>query len=212
MADEQVEQRETAEDAALADEGERKPAEGAERRAGSERTFTQSEVSRMMAREKAQGRSSALAELGIDPKDTEAVALVKAFLESRSAVQKDADDSAKGALEDAENRAAMAEAKLRLIEGGVSPAYVDDAVSLVLAKAADAPDGPELDLEGAIHELRPRYPMFFGADGDKGDTGTGAPMGGADAGAQQREERGSLGRRLAAQRPKSTGKSFWTNG
>ncbi len=46
------------------------------------KTFTQEQVTRMMTREKNQGRNAVYRELGIDPKDTKTVNMFKAFIES----------------------------------------------------------------------------------------------------------------------------------
>ena len=48
-----------------------------------EKTFTQEQINAMMTREKNQGRNAILKELGIDPKDTKMVAMVKALIDSQ---------------------------------------------------------------------------------------------------------------------------------
>ena len=81
---------------------------------GSEKSFTQKQVSAMMAKEKKQGRAAAFKELGIDPKDTKMVSMFKAFVESQKtddekAAEKSKEEQAK--LDEANNRALIAEAK-----------------------------------------------------------------------------------------------------
>ena len=64
------------------EEKENKGKEDKKVKSKSDKTFSQSQVNRMMTREKNQGRNAVLRELGIDPKDKNAIAAVKALIES----------------------------------------------------------------------------------------------------------------------------------
>lgn len=184
------------------------------------KTFTQEQVNKMMTREKNQGRSAALKELGIDPKDSKMVAMVKALIESQKtdeqkAAEKDAE--AQNKMNEAEQRAQTAEAKAEAMMLGVKTQYVDDVVTLALAKMTE-----DSDLKTIIGEFKTKYPVWFGEseDDDKGDKdkgkgktgqkGTGSSVKSADK-TKRNEEKG-LGARLAAQR-RGTGKksSYWGN-
>ena len=179
----------------------------------SEKTFTQDQVNRMMTREKNQGRNAVYKELGIDPKDTKTVAQFKAFIESQKteeqkAAEKESADKAKQA--ESEHRVAVAEAKMM----GVKPQYVEDAVTLVLAKL-----GEDTDVKTLLGELKTKYPIWFGesddednkgAKGKTGQKGTGSSVKQAEKGGKKGEAEKGFGARLAAQRKSGAKKSsYW---
>lgn len=184
------------------------------------KTFTQEQVNKMMTREKNQGRNAALRELGIDPKDSKMVAMVKAFIDSQKtdeqkAAEKDAENQTK--MKEAEQRAQVAEAKAEAMMLGVKTQYVEDVVILALAKMTE-----DSDLKTIIGEFKTKYPVWFGEseDDDKGgkDKGKGktGQKGTGSSIKASKEDKGkeekSLGARLAAQR-RGTGKksSYWGN-
>ena len=106
----------------------------------SDKTFTQDQVTRMMTREKNQGRNAAYKELGIDPKDDKMVKMFKAFVESQKtdeqkAAEKESENQTK--MNEAEQRAQVAEAKAEAMMLGVKTQYVDDVVTLALAKMTE---------------------------------------------------------------------------
>lgn len=183
----------------------------------SEKTFTQDQVNRMMTREKNQGRNAVYKELGIDPKDTKTVAQFKAFIESQKteeqkAAEKESADKAKQA--ESEHRVAVAEAKAEAMMMGVKPQYVEDAVTLVLAKL-----GEDTDVKTLLGELKTKYPTWFGesddeddkgAKGKTGQKGTGSSVKQAEKGGKKGEAEKGLGARLAAQRKSGAKKfSYW---
>ena len=190
---------------------------GGDDKGKSGKTFTQEQVNKMMTREKNQGRSAALKELGIDPKDSKMVAMVKALIESQKtdeqkAAEKDAENQTK--MNEAEQRAQVAEAKAEAMMLGVKTQYVDDVVTLALAKMTD-----DSDLKTIIGEFKTKYPVWFGESGkedddkDKskgktGQKGTGSSV--KDSGKEKGGENKSLGARLAAQRKTGNKKSsYW---
>lgn len=193
---------------------------GGDDKGKSGKTFTQEQVNKMMTREKNQGRSAALKELGIDPKDSKMVAMVKALIESQKtdeqkAAEKDAENQTK--MNEAEQRAQVAEAKAEAMMLGVKTQYVDDVVTLALAKMTE-----DSDLKTIIGEFKTKYPAWFGESGDddeggkdKGKGKTGQRGTGSSVKTSKedkgKEEKG-LGARLAAQR-RGTGKksSYWGN-
>lgn len=179
------------------------------------KTFTQEQVNRMMAREKSQGRNTVFKELGIDPKDTKAVAMVKALIESQKteeqkAAEKESETQSK--VLEAERRAQLAEAKAEAMMLGVKSQYVDDAVTLAIAKLSD-----DTDLKTIIGEFKTKYPVWFqpdekGGKPDKGKTGqrgTGSSV--KSASKDKKGEEKGLGARLAAQRKTNKKTSYWGN-
>lgn len=184
------------------------------------KTFTQDQVNRMMTREKNQGRNAVYKELGIDPKDTKAIAMVKALIDSQKtdeqkAAEKESENQTK--MNEAEQRAQVAEAKAEAMMLGVKTQYVDDVVTLALAKMTE-----DSDLKTIIGEFKTKYPVWFGESseeddknkdkgkGKTGQRGTGSSVKNSDK--EKKGEEKGLGARLAAQR-KSSGKksSYWGN-
>lgn len=192
---------------------------GGDDKGKSGKTFTQEQVNKMMTREKNQGRNAALKELGIDSKDSKMVAMVKAFIESQKtdeqkAAEKDAENQTK--MNEAEQRAQVAEAKAEAMMLGVKTQYVDDVVTLALAKMTE-----DSDLKTIIGEFKTKYPIWFSEseddddkknkeEGKTGQKGTGSSI------KTSKEDKGKegkgLGARLAVQR-RNAGKksSYWGN-
>ena len=199
------------------DSDERK-SDNKEKESKSEKTFTQDQVNKMMTREKNQGRNAVYKELGIDPKDSKSIAMVKALIDSQKsdeqkAAEKENENQTK--VNEAEQRAQFAEAKAEAMMLGVKTQYVEDVVTLALAKMTE-----DSDLKTIIGEFKTKYPVWFGeSDEDKkedkkgktGQKGTGSSIKTPEKGKKGEETKG-LGARLAAQR-KSSGKksSYWGN-
>lgn len=181
-----------------------------------EKTFTQSDVTRMMTREKKQGRNSVFNELGIDPNDKKSIAMVKALMESQRQSAQPAQpesDAVNEQLAEAERRARMAEAKAEAMMLGVKPQFVDDVVTLATVRLAEQGEGAEF--KDVIGELKSRYPLWFGEDEDDksatGKRGTGSSVN-PDAGSKGSKEDEGIGKRLAAQRkPHRKQGSYWGN-
>ena len=143
-----------------------------------EKTFSQEEVSRMMTREKQQGKQSVLNALGFK---TEADAksafnLLKALQDSQKSEQEKAEEKKNTAIQEkaeAEKRAELAEAKLSCVMNGVDKDSVEDVLTIALAKVTD-----DKTLDDVIGEMKTqaKYASFFTKqqDGDGGN-GTGKP-------------------------------------
>lgn len=185
-----------------------------------EKTFTQAEVNRMMAREKHQGVNSVYNELGIKPGDKKTLSAIKEYLASqKSEEQKALEAEAAHASEiaKANERAAIAEAKAEAMMIGVQTQFVEDATTLALAKVA-AEDGT--DIKTALGELKTKYPIWFGAvkedsEEDKKDTGkskVGQKGTGSSVKASEKDKGGeakSLGARLAAKKHGTAKSTYW---
>lgn len=175
--------------------------------ASGDKTFTQDEVTKMMTKEKKQGRNSVYNELGIDPNDSKTIALVRAL----AASQKETNDAShSGAsneeLDEANHRAMVAEAKAEAMMHGILPKYVDDAVALALPKVDE-----ENDLKSVIKDLKAKYPIWAkpeeGSD-NAGKKGTGSSISSSGGGKSGKQE--SIGARLAASRKAGKPKqSYW---
>lgn len=180
------------------------------------KTFTQDQVNRMMTREKNQGRNAVYKELGIDPKDSKAIAMVKALIDSQKTdEEKAAEEKAENQnkMNEAEKRAQVAEAKAEAMMLGVKTQYVEDVVTLALAKMTE-----DSDIKTIIGEFKTKYPVWFGESeedrdnkdkkGKTGHKGTGSSVNSSKE--DKKEETKSLGARLAAQRRGSSKKtSYW---
>ena len=194
------------------------------------KTFTQDQVNRMMAREKHQGANSVYKELGIDPKDSKAISLVKALIASQKTDEQKAAEQSK-ALVEAQNKAALSEAKAEAMMIGVQPQFVEDAVTLAMAKMQNDAGS---DIKTVLGELKTKYPVWFGKaagqDDDEdsskdgkgkntstknkdnktvGQRGTGSSIK-TNTGGKKDDEEKNLGARLAAKRKTSNAhKSLW---
>lgn len=180
--------------------------------AGGDKTFTQDDVTRMMAKEKKQGRSSAFNELGIDPSNKKMVEAAKAFFSKLSGGDS-VDDDASDAVDDGkavelESELVVANAKVAAMKQGVNPQYVDDVVTLISARMKQ---DESVKLDTAIGELKKKYPSWFVVEQNSknvGKFGTGSSVS-ANSG---KSGDNSLGKRLAAQRKVSSNKkSYWNN-
>lgn len=189
-----------------------KPDSSSDSSAGDDKTFTQDDVTRMMAKEKKQGRSSAFNELGIDPSNKKMVEAAKAFFSKLSggdSVDDDASDAADdGKAAELESELVVANAKVAAMKQGVNPQYVDDVVTLISARMKQ---DESVKLDTAIGELKKKYPSWFVVEQNSkniGKFGTGSSVS-ANSG---KSGDNSLGKRLAAQRKVSSNKkSYWNN-
>lgn len=179
------------------------------------KTFSQDDVTRMMTREKQQGRNAVFNELGIDPNDTKTIEMVKAIM----AAQKQDEEppvAPSADLIEAQHRADVAEAKAEAMMLGAQPKFVDDIVTLAAAKLQGS---DETDFKTVVSQIKEKYPVWFGEGGSDDDSknsvgsrGTGSSIG-SNAGAKKDAGAGelSLGQRLAASKKLSKpAKSFWS--
>lgn len=224
LTEEEIEENEEVEDQ---DGNKEEPGKSGDNKSGKNddkgsdgKTFTQEQVTRMMTREKNQGRNAAYKELGIDPKDSKMVNMFKAFVESQKtdeqkAAEKESENQTK--MNEAEQRAQVAEAKAEAMMLGVKTQYVDDVVTLALAKMTE-----DSDLKTIIGEFKTKYPVWFGESseeddknknkekGKTGQKGTGSSIKNSDK--EKKGEEKGLGARLAAQRKSGSKKSsYWGN-
>lgn len=187
--------------------------------ANTEKTFTQTEVTQMMTKEKSQGRAAAYRALGLDPSDEKAIEDAKKLLgddgdDSTDAGNKNIDTvDADGKTDTSEleekfitleQRVMMAEAKAEAMASGVNAQYVDDVVTLAMSKISK-----DDDFSNVLNGLKAKYPNFFAASSEEtGKKGTGSSVSGSKPGSDKGAGSG-LGARLAAQRTTAPKQSFW---
>lgn len=180
------------------------------------KTFTQDEVNKMMTREKRQGAASVYKELGIKASDKDMLKAVKEFIASKKTDTQKAVEH-ENEVNEANRRVIIAETKAEAMQTGVQAQYVDDVVTLVLAKM-ESEEG--LDVKTALGELKTKYPVWFEKENKekdkeedktkKGQRGTGSSI---KSGSKDKDKEGTknLGARLAAnRRNKSSKKSYWS--
>ena len=174
------------------------------------KTFTQDDVTKMMAKEKSQGRSNALRELGLDPKDTASIDEIKKFLQSKkpeAQVLAEQQIEQQKKIDEANQRAFLAEVKAELMQAGVQTSFLDDAMALLTAKVQAA---GESDFPAAIETLKTKYPVWFTNSETKpeGHKGTGSPPKPGSGGSNPKQD--DLGKRLAEQAKNSSVTStYW---
>lgn len=157
-----------------------------------EKTFTQSQVSAMMAKEKNEGRKAMLKSLGFDSeKDAkDAFALLSALKDSQKSAEEkaqDIKDKAAKDLSEANARASAAESKLACLENGVNKESLDDVLAIAMLKVTD-----DKKLDSVIKEMAKdkKYSSFFGSE----SSGTGSNPGHSGSSS---ENLGDYGKKLA---------------
>lgn len=182
------------------------------------KTFTQEEVNRMMAKEKRQGRNSLLKELGFKDEASakSASKSYNAWLEAQKTDdEKAAEENTKkdNELREAQIKAEISEAKVEAMMLGCQPKYVEDIITLAVAKKTE-----DNDFKTVIGELKQKYPVWFGesSDEDKDNKKAGQKGTGGNVSSQKKDtgkdDNKSVASRLAAnKRNKGSGKSsFWS--
>ena len=171
--------------------------EGSKDQNAGEKMFTQSQVNKMMSREKKEGKSSMLKALGFSSEADakKAVAMLNAM---KSEDEKKKEDEDK--LVEANARASAAENKLSCLTAGVSKDSLDDVLAIALRKVTD-----EKDLDSVLAEMKgqAKYASFFVAEEDekKKDDGTGTNPG--HSGKKKDGNKGRYGSQLAKSSVKS---------
>lgn len=161
-----------------------------------EKTFTQSQVTAMMTREKNQGKKAAIKDLGFksESEAKQAIKLLNALLDSQKSPEdkaKEGTTKANDEKDEAIRRAEAAENKLACVMAGVSNDSVDDVLAIALLKVTD--DKP-IDKVLAEMKKEKRYSSFFGSA--SGDSGTGENPG-HSKGSNTGGNAGNYGKRLA---------------
>lgn len=185
------------------------PAEG-ERKETSKKVFTQEEVSRMMAKEKREGKLSVLKELGVeDVKNAkEGLKKYQEYLDSQKTEAEKAQAEVQRLAEEKaelERKVQLADIQVSALKNGIKADFLDDAIILAQNKKTDA-----MSYDDIFNELKQSYPNFAGT------VQTPAPKGTGDlpkpTATQHQSAADDYGKRLAearlAQRTANTGSYF----
>lgn len=155
---------------------------GADENHGS-KTFTQEQVSGMMAKEKNEGKRSILKSLGFKSEEDakEAIKKYNEYLEAQKTEaekQQEALNKANSEKDDALNRAKVAENKIACFNAGINPDCIDDVLAIASTKVTD-----EKDLDTVLKEMKEdkKYESFFGS-GNSSNHGTGSNAGHSNSG------------------------------
>lgn len=173
-------------------------------------TFSQEDLNRIGAQEKAAGKRSILKELGFEDEKAAKDAITK-YNEWKASQQTEAEKqqekltAATNAQSAAEARAVLAENKLEILKAGGNAASVDDIMAMVSVRVND-----KTDFKAALEAVKKAYPNFFGVSDSGSDTGTGGGLN------RQSNNKGKtaegIGARLAQNRIKtSTAKNPYFN-
>lgn len=164
-------------------------------------TFSQDDLNRVGAKEKANGRKSILKELGFDDEKSAKDAMTK-FKEWQASQQSEAEkiqnkiNQAESSKTAAEQRAQAAESKLEIIKAGGNAKFVDDIMALVNIRVNDS-----TDFDKALESVKKDHPSFFGAE-NSGDSGTGGSLNRQNNNRNNQTQ--GIGERLAKDRLKNT--------
>lgn len=176
-----------------------------------EKTFTQTEVSGMMAKEKNEGKRSVLKNLGFksEQEAMEAIKKYNEFVESQQSEaekSKAAADKAESEKNEALQRAKNAEDKLACYNSGVNAEYINDVYAIASSKVTD-----DKDLETVLKEMKEdkKYESFFLVEKDSSSSkGTGSNAGHSR---NHNDDNDSYGKRLAEKNLPKNNKSSYFN-
>lgn len=136
-----------------------------------EKTFTQSEVNALMAKEKDQGRKAILKELGIDDVKNakEGLQKYKEYLESQKTDLQKAQDAARQAEKDKEalqQQIEISNQKLTALSLGCPPDKIDDVCVLARSRMSET-----VTFEQAVEQIKQGYPDMFNQQTQNKGTG-----------------------------------------
>ena len=175
-----------------------------------EKTFTQTEVTNMMTKEKNEGKRSILKALGFKSEEEAKTAIkdYNKYVESKKTddeKQQEAFNKVESEKNDALRRALEAESKLACYSSGVSKDYIDDVIAIASTKVTD-----DKDLDTVLKEMKEdaKYSSFFEKANPSNGTG-GNPGHGQNNG----DQNDGIGKRLAQNtvQSKSTKSSYFDN-
>ena len=171
--------------------------QGSEQNTG---TFSQADLNRIGAQEKANGKKAMLKELGFKDEGA-AKEAIKKYNEWLASQQTEAEkaqakiNEAATAKAEAESRALIAEQKLDVIKQGGNAQFVDDILALVNVRVNDT-----TDFTKALEDVKKAHPSFFG-ESQSNDKGTGGGLNRKTT--NQNTKNQGIGQRLAAAHAKS---------
>lgn len=161
-----------------------------------EKTFTQTEVNAMMAKEKEQGRKSILKELGVEDIKNAKQGLedYKKYLESQKTDLEKAQDAAREAEKSRkalEAEMIVSNQKFAALAAGCPAEKVDDVCVLARTRMSDT-----VTFEQALEQVKQGYPDLFNSQQSSQNKGTGSNANPQNKGSAQNN--GNFGQRLAS--------------
>lgn len=151
------------------------------------KTYTADEYTAAVEKAKTEAIEGVYKALGIKQGDNKTVELLKAIIDTQAKQNNRKETAATNA--ENERRVQIAEAKAEVVVAGINKAFIDDAVTLILAK------GDASDMKTSVAELKTKYPAWFEVSEETEGTGK-APQ-------EQKKEvspKSGIGARLAARR------------
>ena len=155
-------------------------------------SMSQDELSKMMAKEKKEGRAAILRELGVNTDDAKTNKDIMEKFRNWQESQKTELDKANeklGALEAVQKENMMLAAKVKALSLGAKPDVLDDLIALATVKVDE-----EHSIESILEELKSKYPMFYivsSADDNNNNrnsgTGRAAGAGGSTPGSAEND-------------------------
>lgn len=153
-------------------------------------------------------KAEILAEMGLDASQVEKYKKFSSLFTGKEDEDKKTPDEK---IADLERRTELAELKADLMQQGVLPAYIEDAVTLIGAKKAG---DKQFNMKNTITEFKNRYPEWFQSEDGTGKkfSGTGSSMKSKGSGTDKKDDEKGLGARLAASKKPAAGKksSYWS--
>lgn len=137
------------------------------------KTFTQEDINRIAAKEKAEGRRALLKELGIEDTEDSRNA-IKNYLAQQESQKSDLQKAneraskAEKAQADAEANALAIQRKYDALAAGAKADTIDDLMALASTKIND-----KTDFKSALEQVKKAYPVFFNESSQTGTVGTG---------------------------------------
>lgn len=137
------------------------------------KTFTQEDINRIAAKEKAEGRRALLKELGIEDTEDSRNA-IKNYLAQQESQKSDLQKAneraskAEKAKVDAEANALAIQRKYDALAVGAKADTIDDLMALASIKVND-----KTDFKSALEQVKKAYPVFFNEPSQTGTVGTG---------------------------------------
>lgn len=169
----------------------------------SSQTFTQADLNRVGAQEKAAGKKSILKELGFEDEKSAKDAITK-YKEWKASQQTEAEKqqekltAATNAQSAAEARATLAENKLEIMKAGGVATSVDDIMAMISVRIND-----KTDFKAALEDVKKVYPNFFGSSDSNSDNGTGGGLNRQNQNNNKGKTTEGIGARLAQNRIKN---------
>lgn len=170
----------------------------------SQKTFTQEQVSKMMAKEKREGKNAILKQLGFDDVKTAETAIkqYQEYLDAQKTDLQRAEEKMQqynNTLVETQKRAELAETKIIALSKGINPQYLEDAIVIAQTRATE-----EKTVDMILDEMKDTHSIFFVESTQQG-TGTLPKPHTAQKTMQEVDKKAEIGKELAERRKAQMG-------